>query len=152
MFITGKHIPRRTILRGAGVTLTLPFLESMVPAMAQAATTPNSNSRFVALFSPHGWAPTYWADNRTEGLQGVKIERPDERNVGLGFIHQPLAPWRNSVTIVAGLDATSSMPPPGVTGGDHDRAAAVFSGAPPRKTTGTDIRCGTSIDQMIAQQ
>ena len=39
-----------------------------------------------------------------------------------------------------------------MTGGDHDRAAAVFSGAPPKKTTGADIRCGTSIDQMIAQK
>ena len=150
MVITGKHIPRRAFLRATGVSIALPFLESMIPARARAATV--SKTRFVALFSPHGWAPTYWADNRTESLQGVKIEKPDERNVGLGFIHQPLAPWRNHVTIVAGLDATSSMPPPGVTGGDHDRAAAVFSGAPPRKTTGTDIRCGTSIDQIIAQK
>jgi Protein of unknown function (DUF1552) len=151
MFITRRHIARRTLLRGAGVTLTLPFLESMIPAMARAATTPDSNTRFVALFSPHGWAPTYWADNRKEGLEGVKIEKPEERNIGLGFIHQPLAPWRDNVTIVAGLDATSSMPPPGTTGGDHDRAAAVFSGYPPKKTTGADIQCGASIDQMIAQ-
>ena len=152
MFITGKHIPRRTFLRGAGVTMTLPFLESMVPARATAATTPVSKTRFVALFSPHGWAPTFWADNRKEGLEGVKIENPAERNVGLGFIHQPMAPWRDNVTIVAGLDATSSLPPPGLTGGDHDRAAAVFSGLPPKKTTGSDIQCGTSIDQIIAQK
>ena len=152
MLITGKHIPRRSFLRGAGVTLTLPFLESMIPALAPAATAPASKTRFVALFSPHGWAPTYWADNRTEGLQGVKIEKPEERNAGLGFIHQPLAPWRDNVTIVAGLDSTSSMPPPGLTGGDHDRAACVFTGTPPKKTTGADILCGTSIDQMIAQK
>jgi hypothetical protein len=151
MFITRKHISRRTFLRGSGVTLTLPFLESMIPAMAQTATTPGSKKRFVALFSPHGWAPTYWADNRKEGLEGAKIKEPAERNIGLGFIHQPLAPWRHNVTIVAGLDATSSMPPPGTTGGDHDRAAAVFSGLPPKKTTGADIHCGTSIDQIIAQ-
>lgn len=150
MLITGKHIPRRAFLRATGVAVALPFLESMIPARALAA--PVSKSRFVALFSPHGWCPTYWADNRTEGLQGVRIEKPEERNVGLGFIHQPLGPWRNQTTIVSGLDATASMPPPGSTGGDHDRAAAVFSGAPPKKTTGADIRCGTSIDQMIAQQ
>src|SRR5215469_6509946 len=151
MFITGKHIPRRTFLRGAGVTLTLPFLESMIPALAPAATLSDTKTRFVALFSPHGWAPTYWADNRKEGLEGMRIDRPEERNTGFGFIHQPLTPWRDNVTIVAGLDATSSMPPPGLTGGDHDRAAAVFSGLPPRKTTGADIQCGTSIDQIIAQ-
>ena len=105
MFITGKHIPRRTFLRATGVTVALPFLESMIPARALAA--PVSKTRFAALFSPHGWAPTYWADNRTEGLQGVRIEKPEERNLGLGFIHQPLVPWRNQVTIVSGLDASS---------------------------------------------
>ena len=148
--ITGKHIPRRAFLRATGVTVALPFLESMIPARAVAAAV--QKTRFAAIFSPHGWAPTFWADNRTEGLAGVKIEKPEERNVGLGFIHQPMAPWRDNVTIVAGLDATSSMPPPGVTGGDHDRAAAVFTGFPPKKTTGTDILCGTSIDQTIAQK
>src|SRR5579862_3634226 len=122
MLITRKHIPRRTFLRGAGVTVALPFLDSMIPALP-AATAPVSKTRFVAVFSPHGWAPTYWSDNRTEGLNGVKIEKPEERNAGLGFIHQPLAPWKDNVTIVAGLDSTSSMPPPGLTGGDHDRAA-----------------------------
>ncbi|HEY6341747.1 MAG TPA: DUF1552 domain-containing protein [Bryobacteraceae bacterium] len=151
MFITGKHIPRRTFLRGAGVTLALPFLESMIPATARGAAAADSKMRFVALFSPHGWAPTYWADNRKERLEGVKIENPEERNAGLGFIHQPFAPWRENVTIVAGLDATSSMPPPGTTGGDHDRAAAVFSGLPPKRTTGADIQCGSSIDQIVAQ-
>jgi len=152
MIITGKHIPRRTFLRGAGVTLALPVLDSMVPALVRAAAVAGPKTRFVALFSPHGWAPTYWADNRTEGLQNVKIENPQDRNAGLGFIFQSLAPWRNQVTIVAGLDSTAAMPPPGLTGGDHDRAAAVFTGAPPKKTTGADIQCGTSIDQMIAQK
>jgi len=151
MLITRKHLPRRAFLRGAGVTLALPFLESMIPARARAAA-PDSKTRFLALFSPHGWAPTYWADNRKEGLEGVSIEKPEERNAGLGFIHQPLEPWRDKVTIVSGLDATSSMPPPGLTGGDHDRAAAVFTGFPPKKTTGADILCGTSIDQIVAQK
>ncbi|HEY7337911.1 MAG TPA: DUF1552 domain-containing protein [Bryobacteraceae bacterium] len=151
MFITGKHIRRRAFLRGAGVTVALPFLESMIPALARADAVSRPKTRLVVLFSPHGWAPTYWADNRKEGLEGVNIVNPEERNAGLGFIHQPLAPWRDTVTIVAGLDATSSMPPPGTTGGDHDRAAAVFSGLPPKKTTGADIQCGTSIDQIVAQ-
>ena len=58
MFITKKHIPRRTFLRGAGVTLALPLLDSMVPAatlLAQTAATPKP--RFVATFIPHGAAP-----------------------------------------------------------------------------------------------
>src|SRR5205807_7159948 len=60
MFITKKHIPRRTFLRGAGVTLALPLLDSMVPAatlLAQTAATPKP--RFVATFIPHGAAPGY---------------------------------------------------------------------------------------------
>jgi hypothetical protein len=148
MFISGKHVPRRAFLRGAGVSVALPFLDSMIPALDGAP--PVAKTRFVALFSPHGWSPTYWADNRTTGLQGVVIDKPEERNTGLGFIHQPLAPWRNQVTIVAGMDSTAAMPPPGLTGGDHDRAACVFTGIPPKKTTGADIECGTSIDQIIA--
>ncbi|HTD42801.1 MAG TPA: hypothetical protein VK687_01420, partial [Bryobacteraceae bacterium] len=62
MFITQKHISRRAVLRGAGVTLALPFLESMIPALAplaKAAATPKI-PRFVGIFSPHGWAPDYW--------------------------------------------------------------------------------------------
>jgi hypothetical protein len=150
MFLTRKHIPRRTFLRGAGISLAVPFLESMIPGVASAATGA-SKTRFVALFSPHGWAPTYWADQRPVP-GGAKIDNPEERNTGFGFIHQPLAPWRDQVTIVSGLDSTAAMPPPGLTGGDHDRAAAVFTGIPPKKTTGADIQCGASIDQIIAQK
>ena len=140
MFITRKYIPRRTFLRGAGVTLALPFLESMIPAVGDAAAA-KPTTRFAAVSSPHGWSPTYWADNREDGLQGVKIENPESRNVGLGFIHQPLEPFRDKLTIVSGLDATSSMPPPGLSGGDHSRAAAIFTGASPKKTAGGgDIR------------
>ncbi len=149
MFITRKHIRRRTFLRGAGVTLALPFLDSMIPAMAAA---PAPKTRFVAIFSPHGWAPTYWADNRENFLQGTKIQNPETRNAGLGFIHQPLAPWQDQLTIVNGLDATSSMPPAGFTGGDHSRASAVFTGVGPRLTSGRDLYAGTSIDQIIADK
>jgi hypothetical protein len=56
MFITKKHLSRRTLLRGAGVTLALPFLDSMIPA--RAAATPQA-PRFVGVFSPHGFAPEY---------------------------------------------------------------------------------------------
>jgi hypothetical protein len=147
MYLTQKHLARRTFLRGAGVTLALPFLESMVPAMsalAQSAATPKT--RLAAIFAPHGWSPTYWAD----GDPSVPLTAG--RNTGLGFIHQPLAPWQDKLTIVSGLDATSSMPPPGSSGGDHSRASAVFTGTSPKKTSGADIRGGVSIDQLVAQK
>src|SRR5579864_1327267 len=142
MFITKKHISRRAVLRGAGVTLALPFLESMIPALAplaKAAATPKI-PRFVGIFSPHGWAPDYWNIEKS----GPLGELP--------FILKPLEAWRDSITVISGLDATSSMPPKGETGGDHSRSAAVFSGVQPKKTVSEDIHLGTTIDQIIAQK
>ena len=147
MLITKKHIARRTFLRGVGVTLSLPLLDSMFPALTPVAkAAANSKTRFLTIFSPHGWSPTYWADGRPD------LPPTEGRNVGLGFIHQPLAPWKDKLTIVQGLDATASMPPPGSSGGDHSRASATFSGVPPKKTAGADIYCGTSVDQIVAQK
>jgi hypothetical protein len=141
MIITKKHLSRRTLLRGAGVTLALPLLESMFPALApwaKAAGTPKI-PRFVGIFNPHGWAPDYWA------------MKPGPLNE-LPFVMKPLEPWRDSVTLFSGLDATSSMPPPGLTGGDHSRSAATFAGVQPKKTVSEDIHLGITIDQIIAQK
>lgn len=142
MFITKRHVSRRTLLRGAGVSLALPLLDSMIPALtpqARAAAMPKA-PRFVGIFNAHGWAPEYWRIDS----EGPIAEFP--------FVLKPLEPWRDSVTVISGLDATASMPPPGETGGDHSRSAAVFSGMPPKKTVSDDIYLGTTIDQMIAQK
>jgi len=147
MFLTKKHLSRRTLLRGAGAAVSLPLLDAMIPAgtaLAQTAAAPVP--RFVGIFSAHGWAATYWHDGRPE------IPLTEGRNQGLGFVHAPLAPFQDKLTIVGGLDATSSMPPPGTSGGDHARAAASLTGAAPKKTGGPDIECGTSLDQYIAQR
>ena len=61
MFITKKHIPRRAFLRGAGVALALPLLDSMIPAqtpLARSGVLPKT--RFTGIFVPHGMAPGYW--------------------------------------------------------------------------------------------
>jgi hypothetical protein len=137
MFISRKHIPRRTLLRGLGVSLALPLLDSMTPALSAA---PPRTPRFVGIFSPHGWAPGYW----DFASAGPITEFP--------FILKPLEKWRDSVTVISGLDATSSMPPAGTAGGDHSRSAAVFSGVPPKKTVSEDIYLGTTIDQLIARK
>lgn len=140
MFITRKHISRRMVLRGAGVSIALPLLDSMIPALApqaRAAALP-ATPRFVGIFNPHGWAPGYWAMPSAGPL------------ADLPFVLKPLDAWKNSITVISGLDATSSMPPPGTTGGDHSRSAAVFSGVEPKKTVSDDIHLGTTIDQMIA--
>jgi len=130
-----------------GVTFALPFLDSMAPAQTPTAkTAANAAPRFLAVVSSHGWSPTYWADNRSE------VAATEGRNVGLGFIHKPLEPFQDQLTICSGLDATAAMPPQGSTGGDHARLAASLTGAPPRKTGGPDIKCGVSVDQVIAQK
>src|SRR5207244_10966538 len=107
--------------------------------LAKAAVTPKT-PRFVGIFNPHGWAPEYWQIDK----QGSVSEFP--------FVLKPLDAWRDSVTVISGMDATASMPPPGETGGDHSRSAAAFSGVPPKKTVSEDIYLGVTIDQMIARK
>jgi hypothetical protein len=142
MLINKKRLSRRTLLRGAGVTLALPLLDSMFPALAPSAKAAATLKipRFVGIFNPHGWAPSYWAMEK----EGPLTDLP--------FVLKPLESWREHITVVSGLDATSSMPPPGETGGDHSRGAATFAGVPPKKTVNDDIFLGTTIDQMIAQK
>jgi hypothetical protein len=142
MFLTKKHIPRRTILRGAGAALALPFLEAMVPARtALAQTAANPKSRFVGLFVPHGAAPGYWVPEKVGALQ------PE-----LPYIWKSLEPLREKTVILSGLHSRSAEPPPGVTGADHWVAAAFMCAEKPKKTAGADVRAGTTIDQIIAQK
>ena len=113
MYITKKHIPRRTFLRGAGVAMALPFLESMAPAATPVAQTAgNPPPRFVGLFNVHGMAPGYWV--------------PDKEGSDFDFkqILTPLEPFRKHVTVFSGLHAQSAESPPGITGSDHFVAAA----------------------------
>ena len=142
MFLSKKHISRRTVLRGAGAILSLPLLDAMVPAatvLAQTAAAPKP--RFVGLFVPHGMAPGYWVPEKEGAL-------PAE----LPFNWKPLEPFTRSTTILSGLHSRSAEPPPGVTGADHWVAAAFMCAVKPRKTAGADVSCGTTIDQLIAQK
>ncbi len=141
MFITKKHISRRTVLKGAGATLALPFLEAMVPAAtALAQTEANPKPRFVGLFVPHGMAPGYW------------VPEKEGKDFDFKFCFKPLEPYRESVTLFTGLHSRSAEPPPGVTGADHWVAAAFLCANKPKKTAGADVYAGTTIDQMIAQK
>ena len=85
MFITKKHISRRTVLRGGGAALALPLLDAMIPAstaLAQTAATPKP--RFVGCFVPHGMAPGYWVPDTEGPLDAV-----------LPFNWKPLEPFRD---------------------------------------------------------
>jgi hypothetical protein len=140
MFISKKHLSRRTFLRGAGVTLSLPFLEAMLPAQTPLRETTAVKTRFAGIFFPHGMAPGWWVPK----MEGSNFEMP--------FIMQPLQPLRDKVVILSGLHSRSAEPPPGVTGSDHFVAAAYLCATKPKKTTGADILADTTIDQIIAQK
>src|SRR6202047_425640 len=137
MFISKKHISRRTLLRGAGVTLALPLLDSMVPAqtpLRQTAASPVK--RFVGIWHPHGAAPGYWSP-----LQ----EGP---NFDFSFITKPLEPFRNRVVLITGLDMPEAMANLEEPGGDHARGAVLLSGARPRRKD-VSPSLGVTIDQTI---
>ena len=142
MFLTKRHLSRRTLLRGAGVALGLPLLDAMFPAATafpQAAPAPPR--RFFAGFVPHGAAPGYWVPEKQGALPAK-----------LPFIWEPLEPFRHSLTVLTGLHSTSSEPPPGETGADHWVAAAFLCADKPKKTAGADVRAGHTIDQIIAEK
>jgi hypothetical protein len=143
MFISKKHIPRRTFLRGAGVTCALPLLDAMVPAatvLAQTAATPKL--RFFGGFVCHGAGPGHWIPETANLMDGE-----------LPFIYKPLEPYKNRSVIFSGLHSRSAEPPPGATGADHWVAAAFLCANKPKKTAGADVSVfSATIDQVIAQK
>src|SRR5438128_5485824 len=141
MFITKKHIPRRTVLKGAGAALALPLLEAMVPAAtAFAQTAASPKPRVVGCFVPHGMAPGYWVPEK----EGTDFD--------FKFCFKPLEPFVKQTVIMSGLHSRSAEPPPGATGADHWVAAAFLCANKPKKTAGADVYAGTTIDQIIAQK
>src|SRR5215208_270069 len=94
-FLTTKALPRRTVLRGLGAALSLPMLEAMVPALsprARAAAQPLH--RFQAFYVPNGMAMEYWSPKG----EGSAFE--------LSPILEPLAPFRNQLLVLTGLNAS----------------------------------------------
>src|SRR3989454_2301451 len=143
MFITKKQLPRRTFLQGAGVTLTLPLLEAMVPAATALAQTPaNPKPRFVGVFYPHGMAPGHW-----------ELEHEGPLPEKLPFITETLENVKDQTVVITGLWSKSAEPPEGTTGSDTWVAAAFLTAIKPRKTAGSDASVGShTIDQVIAQK
>jgi Protein of unknown function (DUF1552) len=139
-FVTKKHLPRRTFLRAAGVTLSLPLLESMVPALtAMAKTAANPRLRMGFCFMPHGAVMANWTPATEGPLQ-------------LSPILAPLEAHKDQVVVISNLAHAMAGPQgPGDNGGDHTRCPAVFlNGVHPKRTDGADILAGTTIDQIAA--
>jgi Protein of unknown function (DUF1552) len=137
---TGKHLPRRTFLKGMGVTIGLPLLDGMIPAFAssaRAAVTPPVRLAFV--YVPNGIVMKDW----TPKAVGKSFE--------FTRILKPLESLREDLFVLSGLDERNGNAL-GDGAGDHARAGAAFlTGVHCRKTEGTDINNGISADQIAAQ-
>ena len=133
MFLTKKHIPRRTFLRGAGMMLGLPLLDSMIPAATALAQTVAGKrpTRFVGIFFPHGMAPGYWVPETVGAL-------PEK----LPYILESLHAVKEHTVVLSGLWSKSAEPPEGTTGSDHWVAAAYLTGIKPPTEPGPGARAG----------
>jgi len=153
MFLTQKHLARRTFLRGMGATVALPLLDSMTPAgrpwkdgMAEADRT-----RFVAIEMVHGSA----GSNEWGSSQHLWNPADVGRNFDLSPSSlSPLEPFRDYLTIVSNTDVRMAEAfEPKEIGGDHFRSSAVFlTQSHPKQTEGSDVFVGTSMDQLYAQR
>ncbi len=150
-FITGKQLPRRTFLRGAGATVALPFLEAMVPAGRALAKTPE-RTRLVCIEEVHGLAGCNdWAAKQllfAPAKTGRDFQLVNDNAL------KSLEPYRDHLTIISNTDVrmAEAFALPEI-GGDHFRSSAVFlTQSHPKQTQGSDIWCGTSMDQLYAQK
>jgi hypothetical protein len=152
MFLTQKHLSRRTVLKGMGFTMTLPFLEAMVPARAASgATNGRKKLRLVAIEMVHGSAGS--------SQIGIKKNLWAPATVGTDFDLSPtslasLEPFREHITIVSNCDVRNAeaFTAPEI-GGDHFRSSAVFlTQMHPKQTQGSDVYVGTSLDQYYAKK
>jgi hypothetical protein len=153
MFITKKHISRRTMLRGMGATVALPFLESMLPAMtpARMAEAANPKTRLACLEMVHGSAgSTHYGEEKNMWAPVASGHDFDLAPSSL----LPLEPWKDYVTIVSNTDMHAAEAwELHEVGGDHFRCSAVYlTQSHPKQTEGSDIWCGISFDQLYANK
>jgi len=154
-FISGKHVPRRTVLRGLGATVALPFLDAMVPARGfwsravRAASL--DRTRLVCIEMVHG------AAGSNQWGAGQHLWSPAESGRAFDLAPSalsPLEPFRKYLTIVSDTDvpAAEAATPPEI-GGDHFRSSAVFlTQTHPKQTESSDVRAGISLDQIYAKR
>jgi hypothetical protein len=141
MFVAKKALSRRTLLRGMGTAVALPFLESMVPAFTGLAQTPaNPPLRFGAVYFPNGTpmnSPlSYWMPKGTGG------------DLEITPILKPLEAYRDQMTVIGNLSRAG-----GKTVTDHAVSSAGWlSGVVAKQTEAEDISLGVTIDQVIAGQ
>ena len=139
------RLSRRTILRGLGAAVALPFLDCMYPAFAaplvkKALASPN---RMAFLYVPNGIVMDYWTPAGDLGSTPLGE---------LPRITKALAPYKNDLLMLNGLTSNNGRAL-GDGPGDHGRAGAAYlTGVHPKPTAGKDIRAGISMDQIAAQK
>jgi hypothetical protein len=153
MFIAKKSMSRRTFLRGAGVTLALPMLDSMIPAMTHTRLTAAGRRpvRLACLEMVHGSAGA----TRFGASKNMWSPAKTGREFDLSPTSLlPLEPYRDYLTIVSNTDCRMAEAfTPTEVGGDHNRSSAVFlTQAKPKQTVGSDIHAGVSLDQLYARR
>jgi hypothetical protein len=151
MFITRKHLSRRAVLRGMGITLGLPLLDSMVPAQtALHKTAAVSPTRLACIEMVHGSAGSTGEGSNKHYWSPEKTGRDFDFSQSL----EPLAPFRDYITIVSDTDLHPATAwSAAEEGADHFRSSAVYlTAAHPKMTEGSDYFVGTSIDQLYARK
>src|SRR3981081_2701160 len=138
MFIAKKAVARRTVLRGIGATLALPFLDSMVPALsALAKTAAKPVNRFGVVYVANGMI----MKNYLPALEGAAYELTPTLSA--------LAPFREQILVLSGLEC---IPTPGRPGGAHAKASTRFLTDVSPPTSETWLDAGISMDQILAQE
>jgi len=141
MIVTKMALPRRTFLRGLGVTMALPLLDAMMPAFS-AAARPVRRLGFV--YAPDGMAIT----------SAVNYWKPTGEGTGfeLSPILKPLEAFRDRMVVVSGLSHKQAEAM-GDGNGDHTRGTATWlNGVHPKWTEGAEVRAGTTADQIAASE
>ena len=140
MFITKKALPRRTFLRGMGVSLALPLLDAMVPAAsALAKTAAKPVRRLGFVYVPNGAVMSHWQPDGDDVLSELSPTL------------SPLTPFQDQVIVPIGLSQKQAEAL-GDGNGEHSRAGTVWlSGVHPKETEGADVRNGTTADQVAAR-
>jgi hypothetical protein len=153
--LTGRHIPRRTFLRGAGVAVALPFLDAMLPAgklLAKIAPPLKGRTRLICIEEVHGLAGC----NAWGASQNLFAPETVGRDFTLKAENalKPLEAYREYMTIVSNTDVrmAEAWSTPEI-GGDHFRSSAVWlTQSHPKQTQGSDLYVGISLDQIYAKR
>src|SRR5690606_24949563 len=135
MFLTRKHLSRRTVLKGAGATIALPLLDAMIPASTALAQTAAAVRPYLGfVYFPHGALREEW--------EPVKAGR----DFDFPFILEPLAPLRDHVTVISGMRNKG-----GESSNPHGIIEETWLNAVSPRQRSAETGAGVTVDQIAAR-